>query len=112
MKPFSLILLLLFSTSAFAEQPLKGRELDKYIAETEAKCEAAREEKLKEAREKKIQECIDTNEKSPDECKKFYSDYGLGKSNKAGVKYGAGMFDNIPECLEAENARAMKGTER
>jgi hypothetical protein len=80
------------------------------IDELRAQCEEAREAQLAPIREGKIQECIAHKEKSPDECKRFYSDYGDGGRTAAGG-HRERMFHDIPECqplYEAEKERSTR----
>ena len=75
-----------------------------------AQCEEARDAHLAPLREGKIQECIAHKEKSPDECKRFYSDYGDGGRTAAGG-HRERMFHDIPECqplYEAEKERSTR----
>ncbi|MDX1336054.1 MAG: hypothetical protein R3312_09735, partial [Gammaproteobacteria bacterium] len=65
------------------------------IDELRAQCEEARDAHLAPLREGKIQECIAHKEKSPDECKRFYSDYGDGGRTAAGG-HRERMFHDIP----------------
>jgi hypothetical protein len=80
------------------------------IQELTAQCEEAREAHLAPLREQKIQECIAHKEKAPDECKRFYSDFGDGGRTAAGGQRER-MFHDIPECqplYEAEKERSTR----
>ena len=112
MKILVITLLVTFSLTAYGETPLKGRALDEHIKATRAKCEQRKNELLSAAREEKINTCIETKEFEPDKCRRYYSDYGNSATNPAGRRFRAGMFDDIPECIEADEAQKMKGTSR
>jgi hypothetical protein len=80
------------------------------IDELRSQCEEAREAHLAPLREQKTQECIAEKQKSPDECERFYSDYGDGGRTAAGG-HRERMFHDIPECqplYEAEKQRSTR----
>jgi len=75
----------------------------KSVAELESLCEEAREWYLKPLREKEIDRCIHEQGKDPEYCRTFFSTYGDG-----GIRGGyvmARMFDDLPECVAAREAR-------
>ncbi len=94
-------------TGSIDYSSMSNRELKKFITDKEAQCEANKQSLLAEVRAKKIQECIDNKEFGNDteRCKTYYSDYGAPGVNKRGYRYRPGMFDDLPECIEADQAR-------
>jgi len=60
-------------------------------------CDDARETLIAPLREAAIQECIDKKVKTPEECEKFYQDYGnAGATQQGGFRQR--MFHDIPQC--------------
>ncbi len=85
-------------------QPLTLEELDK-------RCEKAIEERLAPLRDAVIKECIaDENRRLPnpqEDCKNFYKDFG--HSTFVNGHSRPRMFHNLPECVEATQARKESG---
>ena len=80
------------------------------IEELRAQCEEAREARLAPLREQEVQKCIAEKQKTPDECERFYSNYGDGGRTAAGG-HRERMFHDIPECqplYEAEKSRSTR----
>jgi len=76
------------------------------VQELKAKCEAARQDQIAPLREQAIQECITKKTKSPEQCRRYYRDFGEAHWIGAG-EYGhfqSGMFYDLPECQESFNA--------
>ena len=72
-------------------------------ADLDRACEEARAEKLEPEKRKKIEECKADKKNDPRWCEQFWADYGHG--GKTGPKVRQRMFDDLPECVEAEKAR-------
>lgn len=70
----------------------------------EARCEAAREARLKPLREAKIAECQADKRNDPAYCERFWSDLG-GAVRLPNGRTLPGLFYDLPECTEADEAR-------
>lgn len=73
------------------------------VAALEAQCEKDREAKIKPLREKEIEKCVAARS-SLDDCKTIWSDYG-NPMRLANGKMSPRMFDDLPSCVAAFNAR-------
>lgn len=83
--------------------PTIGEELS--LDELDSRCEAAREAKLKPLREAEIARCKADRHNDPAFCERFYEDYGQGGGrNLRGVPIPR-LFDDLPECEAAREAR-------
>lgn len=71
-------------------------------AELEARCEAARELKLAPLRQEKIDECKAQGNDAAS-CERRYADYG--NASRQGGRYIERMFNDLPECAAAREAR-------
>jgi len=60
-------------------------------------CDEAREARIAPLREAAIQECIGKKVKTPEECERFYQDYGNAGATQSGG-FRQRMFHDIPEC--------------
>lgn len=65
-----------------------------------AQCEAAREAKLAPEREQLIQECPAQFDKSLDECRHFYRDYGAALMRQGEI-VRAPLYYDLPACEAA-----------
>lgn len=105
MKPYLLMYAVLLMTLAI---PVHAKDAD--LQELRAQCEEARQALLAPLREEETQKCIAEKQKSPEECERFYSDYGDGGRTAAGG-HRERMFHDIPECqplYEAEKERSTR----
>ncbi len=82
---------------------IPGAAFAKSQAELDQACEDARDEKLEPLRQQKISDCKKDEDNDPQWCEQFWADYGNG--GKSGGKVRQRMFDQLPECVEAEKAR-------
>lgn len=85
--------------SAAGAQSLTRAEVDAMVAQ----CEQMRQEKLAPVREEKIQQCIESGEREPDRCRRYYATYG--EVRHVGGVPRPGMFSDLPECQNAYNAQ-------
>ena len=86
-----LILLLVISL------PLQAKDKQQQL---DAACEAAREAKLAPEREQLIQECPAQFDKSLDECRDFYRDYGAALMRQGEI-VRAPLYYDLPACEAA-----------
>ena len=86
-------LMLLFVISLPLVADDKQQQLD-------AQCEAAREAKLAPEREQLIQECPAQVDKSLDECRHFYRDYGAALMRQGEI-VRAPLYYDLPACEAA-----------
>ena len=70
----------------------------------EARCEGAREARLKPLREAEIAKCKSDERNDPAYCERFWSDYGNAVRLPNG-RMQPRLFDDLPECAAAYNAR-------
>ena len=74
------------------------------VRKLEQACEEAREARLKPMREAEIKRCIEEQYKDPGYCQRYWSDLGNAVKLPNG-KFQPRMFDDLPECLAAQEAR-------
>ena len=74
------------------------------LRDLDDRCLQARTERLKVVQEQKIQTCIEVDKQDPDYCRRFFKDYGWGSVTASGTR-NPRLFDEIPECIAAFNAR-------
>ena len=74
------------------------------VAALESQCEAAREAKIKPLRDAEIAKCKAARPDDPAYCERYWSDYGNAKKRPNGTM-GPRMFDDLPACVSAEQAR-------
>ena len=86
-------LMLLFVISLPLVADDKQQQLD-------AQCEAAREAKLAPEREQLIQECPAQFDKSLDDCRHFYRDYGAALMRQGEI-VRAPLYYDLPACEAA-----------
>ena len=70
----------------------------------EKACEAAREVKLKPLRDAEIAKCKAEPRSDAAYCERYWSDYGHATRNPNGTMQPR-MFNDLPECVVAEEAR-------
>jgi hypothetical protein len=75
------------------------------VAKLEAQCEAAREVKIKPLRDAEIAKCKADASNDPAYCERFWRDYG-NATRRANGTMSPRLFDDLPECIAATNARA------
>lgn len=68
------------------------------------KCEAAREARIKPLRDAEIARCKSDKRNDPQYCERFYADLGNISRTPDG-KLRPRMFEDIPECVAAREAR-------
>lgn len=61
------------------------------------KCESARESKLAPEREALIQACMAEKEKTVEQCRRYYADYGAAGRTAAGA-VRVRKYNDLPEC--------------
>ena len=96
---FLLIILFLpiFSVYGATEKEIKKvKDLDKACIDEKTK-------KLEKVQQKYITACIKKEKKDPEYCKRYYKDYGWGKTS--GRFRTVRLFDDLPVCIEAFEAR-------
>ena len=74
------------------------------VAALEAKCEAARAAHIKPLRDAEIAKCKADGRNDPGYCERYWSDYGNAHRMANGVM-SPRMFDDLPECVAAMQAR-------
>jgi hypothetical protein len=74
-------------------------------------CEDAREAKLKPLRDAEIARCNAEARNEPGYCERYWSDYGNAKRLPNGTMQPR-MFDDLPECVAAEEARRKLSSTR
>jgi hypothetical protein len=77
----------------------------------EQACEAAREVKLKPLREAEIARCKAEGRNDAAYCERYWSDYGNAIRLPNGTMQPR-MFDDLPECVAAEEARRKLSSTR
>lgn len=84
----------------FCPDDLSGRS----VAELEGLCEEAREQRLQPLRDAELERCIEQQGRDPEYCERYFSTYG--DSEVRGNRVIPRMFDDLPECVAARQARA------
>lgn len=82
-----------------------GQVLPASQAELDKRCEEAREKKIAPLRQARIDECRSAGKRSPASCETFYSTYGDATGSVHTGAYTPRMFNDLPECVAARNAR-------
>ena len=77
----------------------------------EQACEAAREVKLKPLREAEIARCKAEPRSDPAYCERYWSDYGNAIRLPNGTMQPR-LFDDLPECVTAAEARRKLNSTR
>jgi len=102
MKIYGIMLMII--TSTFSTNALSSDDESARIKELDDICLQVRTEKLKVVQEKKINTCINVDKKDEDYCRRYFKDYGWGSKTAAGTR-NRRLFSQIPECIEAFDAR-------
>ena len=74
------------------------------VRELEQACEVAREQRLKPLRDAEIARCQQEKRSDPQYCERYWSDYGNAVRSPNGQMQPR-MFDDLPECVRANEAR-------
>lgn len=98
--------LLIATVVAGAEERMTREE----VSRLEAACEAAREARLKPLREAEIRKCKAEPRNDPAWCDRFWADYGNATRRPNGTMTPR-MFDDLPQCAQAEAARVQLATQ-
>jgi hypothetical protein len=95
MKQLITIILVTFCTMALAKET---------FLEADAKCLATKNQLLKQARHEMIEACKKNKEfgSQTNACESYYADYGNPLFDPKGFQIKKGIFDDIPECLRAQ----------
>jgi len=93
---------LLFCALALAPLAITVAEED--VAALQAKCEEAREARLKPMRDAEIAKCKAERGRDPEFCERYWKDLGDATRLPNG-NTKARMFDDLPECVAAHEAR-------
>ena len=104
MKSLITVLTLLFVTSITYANSSQDKE-DARLKHLDNICNEARIELLKPVIASKVEDCVNKKNKDRDYCERYYSDYGWGNVTGYGRHRNARLFDQIPECIEAFDAR-------
>lgn len=75
-----------------------------HAAADQMSCEEAREKLIAPLREAKIAECKSDPQKKPDECERYFATYGNATARPGGG-VNPRMFDDIPECQQADKKK-------
>lgn len=79
-------------------------------AELDQRCEDAREEKLAPLRQAEIDKCKAGKKRDPASCETYYSTFGDATGSVHSGAYKPRMFDDLPECVAAREARDKRST--
>lgn len=102
MKSFGITIIALITTvTAYASSSEDERERIKELDEI---CIQVRSEKIKEAQKEKIELCVNVDNLERAYCERYFKGYGWGSKTASGNR-NVRLFDQIPECIEAFNAR-------
>lgn len=81
------------------------REMKKMnVEQLEALCERERQNRLAPERKKLIERCIEGGIKSPDQCERFYADWGDAMRLDR-LTMRKSLYYDLPECIAAQKAR-------
>ncbi len=97
LPPMALMLLIASPAALFADQTSDVEAL-------EAQCEQQREAMIKPLRDIEIAKCNSEKHSDPGYCERFWRDYGNASRNANG-KMNPRMFDDLPICVSAFEAR-------
>ena len=103
MKSFITALIIFIGTTVTYAGTSKDRE-DARIKELDDICTQTRTELLKPVIASKVENCVNNKNKERAYCERYYKDYGWGNITYGGHR-NVGLFDQIPECIEAFKAR-------
>ena len=82
-------LVAIFTQAVFAEDQ----------SSLDAACETARAEKIEPLKQQYIAECTAKKDKTAEQCKHFYRDYGERSGNRPA------LFYDLPQCVTAFDSR-------
>ncbi len=92
------------STSVATPQPAGALSL----AELDRLCEDALERAIAPLRATEIEECKATRRSDPAFCERFFADFGdAGRTASGAIR--PRMFDDLPECVQAQQERNSRG---
>lgn len=95
MKNIQILLFIVFISLLINPAQAKESREDKQ-ASLDAACEVERQKKIAPMRKKVTEDCVANKELSdPQECERFYADYGERMGNHAP------LFYDLPECVTA-----------
>ena len=78
------------------------------LAELDRLCEDARERAIAPLRATEIEECKATRRSDPAFCERFFADFGdAGRTASGAIR--PRMFDDLPECVQAQQERNSRG---
>ena len=86
----------------FAVTAVSDQKAD--VEALERKCEEAREARLKPLRDAEIAQCKASKREDPAYCERYWRDYGAAFRRPNGT-LAPRMFDDLPECVTAHEAR-------
>jgi hypothetical protein len=72
----------------------------------EAMCEREREKRIAPERAAAIERCIEQQNKNPDYCQRYFSDFGSAR--RVDNYIVPRLYDDLPACIEARKARREK----
>ena len=104
MKSLITILIIMLGISVTYARSSHDEEDDR-IKRLDAICIQTRTEMLKPIIASKVEDCVNNKNKERAYCERYYKDYGWGNMTGYGTRRNAQFFDQIPECIEAFNAR-------
>jgi hypothetical protein len=106
MKPYIIAILALGSSFSMYAATDRKAEVDAL----ERKCEDAREARLKPLRDAEIAKCKASRREDPEYCERYWRDYGAAQRRANGTM-APRMFDDLPECIAAHEARRQYNLE-
>lgn len=98
--------LLIAATAVAADERMTKDE----VSRLEAACESAREARLAPLREAEIRKCKAEPRNEPAWCERYWADYGNATRRPNGTMTPR-MFDDLPQCVQAEAARIQLATQ-
>ena len=104
MKSF-ITALILFMGITVTYAGISKDEEDARIKELDEICIQTRAELLKPVITAKVEDCVNNKNKERAYCERFFKDYGWGGMTGNGTSRNTRFFDQIPECIEAFEAR-------
>ena len=101
MRSLYLVIILVFPLSVQASSAKEERERIKKLDDRSLQ---VRTEKIKTVQQQKIETCVKVDKQDRAYCERFFRDYGWGSRTSSGNR-NVRLFDQIPECVEAFEAR-------
>jgi hypothetical protein len=96
------------ATSRGGKEVLKfrnDREFNAWVAEQEKKCAADTAAALKKMRDVRIELCIQEQERSESECRRYYADFGMrGRGDGTSKR----LYDQPASCRQLDEARRQR----